>query len=276
MKNNTVAFKRISIFFITLIMLPLFSLGSVQSVAAASARYCTDGYDGSSYQETVTENITYTRKEDTEYGISAGLPKYMDGTSLQNICAVLAGATIIGYYDRFKENLIPDFTPTRIIQNKVIYINTSPKIQELITSLYSLMGSNSSGTTLSGFKIGMTTYIGSHGGSISYNAVGNNFAAIQTHVEGENLVTLFMDKKFNFVTGILTNGTTDTIMKELYSGYHVGVVYGYRIIRYFDGDTLIAERKFFKASTGHASCPLAYIAYDSSVIVGDALCVTIR
>ncbi|NCA68354.1 MAG: hypothetical protein EOM87_09885, partial [Clostridia bacterium] len=69
---------------------------------------------GQPVQTRATEVINYTSKVTEEDYINATFPEYYNTNgNLTNTCAPVAGAMIVGYYDRTYTDLIANFTPGR-------------------------------------------------------------------------------------------------------------------------------------------------------------------
>lgn len=222
---------------------------------------------------TETEVIPYATKTDTFYNIPSGVPKYSDGSGKQYICAVLAGANIVGFYDRLYPSLIPDFEPARTIGSKVIWVNENPKIQDTINSLYSLMGTTSQGfgTTFQGYKNGLSSYFSSHGKSISFSehSVSNACANCETAFRSGKPMAIFMSG-FNMVStmNFIENTGNDTLDINYYSGNHVSVAYGVRQIKYYNSNgSLIKTINLIRVSSGFDSMPFAYLYLEKSISI---------
>ena len=71
-------------------------------VSSDETKYC----GGSDFIEQ-SETINYSRKETATYNMKGNVPSYerIKDTS----CANVAGAILIGYYDRFCEELVPNY-----------------------------------------------------------------------------------------------------------------------------------------------------------------------
>ena len=120
-----------------------------------------DGYNGGSWVESVEQTISFSTKDDQEIAFYGGMPKYYNVSSYTNTCANVAGTTVLGYYDQYYDNLIENFTSTRVVFGLVIYNGQTDAVQAVTNQLYIDMGTNvtEGGTTINGFKNGMVTYV---------------------------------------------------------------------------------------------------------------------
>ncbi|MDE6075060.1 MAG: hypothetical protein K2G26_01340, partial [Clostridia bacterium] len=85
---------------------------------------------------TSTETIEYGSRADDLYETINGVPQYT--AQLSNSCGATAGATIVGFYDKYYEDLIPDYTSYYSATGKY----RSPDkvyIPALMDELYTLM-----------------------------------------------------------------------------------------------------------------------------------------
>ena len=109
--------------------------------------------------EESTETINYATKETTSYYIPREIPFYVGPA--ESTCASTAGGVLIGYYDRFYENLIPNFQAYYNFNGVIVYKTTTGETANVITQLYNLMGGEleHQGATFSEFQYAMDTYV---------------------------------------------------------------------------------------------------------------------
>ena len=136
--------KKISIkLFIAVLLLASLSLSICFSFAAMAetdeeVRYAdlavTYGAVNSS------ENVPFTKRE-TEYKeIKNAIPRYNQLSALPNSCGATAGAIVVGFYDKYYENLIPNYTS--YVSSGTYKGNDSTYIPQLMRELYTLMRTN--------------------------------------------------------------------------------------------------------------------------------------
>ena len=234
------------------------------------------GYQGggSNYQE-ITETITYDHKTVVESGIRFALPSYSPtvGTS----CANAAGAILIGYYDRFYPEMIPDFQSYLMIGTTVAYRGDAEEVQSLMLTLRDLMGTDSTGTSYTGFNTGMSTYVQSRGRTYTTTSLFTNntfdFARYKTTVDCGTPVAFFFN---GYSLGSVAQGDgVDTIGSAVSANTHVAIGYGYKEYIYYDeNDNVIFTQRYLRVSSGLALYGLCYFSLHYGII-NKAVAVTI-
>ena len=97
------------------------SLGAGVKCSDAEMYFC-DGFFGASLIETKIETVVYNSKDESEdREIPYGLPCYYYPGSYENTCANVAGAIVLGYFDKDYNELIAGFTSARVIRDRVVY-----------------------------------------------------------------------------------------------------------------------------------------------------------
>ena len=119
------------------------------------------GYSGGGVFTEQIQTVNYSTKSTDIYSIKYDLPNYHGSVEGETSCANTAGAVIIGYYDRFNENLIPDFKTYIQLGSILRYKSGTQEIVDLVEQLYVLMGTDVGhlGTTFSEFQDGMEQYV---------------------------------------------------------------------------------------------------------------------
>ena len=216
----------------------------------------SDNYIGKSEMETIhfsTRNVVYDR-------VNLTFPDcYNTNDSLSNACANVAGANIINYYDRFFDNLIPDYVSGRIVKENYIFYPMRTNInkkQAVINTLYTYMrtGIDYQGTTQAMYKQGLAQYVNEKGRNITYNTVlTNNSFDINKFISQIKMghpVILYLSG-FNLTT-ILFNEKSDILNKCIYdNSAHIVIAYGYQIVDYFDdAGKLITSKVYIEIASG--------------------------
>ena len=255
--------KRTSITFIMFVFFAVFvATMCINSCSAVTYAYNDESqeiyYCGGTDYTVATESFGYATKEVEEYSINSSFPNYycVNG-ELKNSCANSAGASIVGYFDRYYPDLIPDYTPGRMKNSKYIYYSMSYYAglkQVVIDDLYSRMLTNvgREGTTQNNYRAGLSSYVSSKGLSITYNSVMTNGAfdlgKAKVQFANESPISLFLSG-FNFSTFTDENNQI-SIQKRLYNSTHVAVAYGYVKTKYFnENGGLIKEITYLKVAT---------------------------
>lgn len=251
--------------------------------SAEGETFFADGYNGSTYEGTSYETITFSTKDDNELAIYGAVPKYsFVGTNL-NTCANVAGGILLGYYDKDYNELIPNFEAVRIIRDKIIFADQTSAVQDVLDELYELMETNvgGPGTTVEGFKTGLREYVEDQGRNITYNSlVSSEELDIDDYkdaINNEKPVALFVSKYTMIaLTGIDTVGNSDEYTMLHYGGAHVLIGYGIREIEYYNQDGSLKEKvTLLKVATGYSIDPLVYVIIDDRMQIIDGYEVTI-
>ncbi len=230
-----------------------------------------DGFNGASWEETIEETIHFSYKQEDETIIDGGLPRYYDTAATLNPCAPVAGSIVLGYYDQYYDNLIENFTSTRVIFGIKMYTGQTEAVQTVINQLYSDMGTNNTegGTTINGFKSGMTTYVGRKGRSVTFSQRVYNQSILpnlfKQSIQNEKPVVLFVShytlidlSDFEAETG------TEDVYLQHYGGNHTLIAYGVNTIKYYNAaGNLIHQFDLIAVATGLSYYPLAYISLDN-------------
>lgn len=255
--------------FLTVLMSALVAI-SFFGVRGADEMTFADGYNGASLENSEKVTIEFARKDDEEFVINGGLPKYSDRSDRINSCANVAGAIVLGYYDKTYDELIDNFSSARVIRDRVLYATQSKAVDDVVARLYVTMKTNitEGGTTIGNFKNGLQEYVNEQGMNISYSQVVKNqelnFGAYETAIKEEKPVVLFCSKyslisidAFN-----IQSGTAEFTLQH-YVGNHVLVGYGLRTIKYYDASgRLIRQLNLLAVGTGISYAYTGYMLID--------------
>ncbi|MBQ8885907.1 MAG: hypothetical protein IJY62_06040 [Clostridia bacterium] len=252
------------------------AVGKAFANADAPFTYSTDRFNGSSYLRNETEYVNYAYKVDTgERYVTSNVPEYYDSSDYENTCACVAGAITVGFYDRYYDELIPDFTAGRTIRNVYFYNSQTTAVNNVIAYLYTSMGTNTegNGTTAAGYRNGLQQYVESRGRSIAYTSMVSNgvvdLTAVNQAVNNNQIGVLFVDG-FNLLPlgDLERSSTQDVLYKNYYQGGHVLTVYGYREISYYNAnDEMIKHVKLLHVATGFPIDTLVYVMLEDGTIV---------
>lgn len=210
------------------------------------------------------ETISYSKKETEEYKIKSSVPNYFSQISGTG-CANVSGAVIIGYYDRFCENLIPNFKTYMQLGSVIKYMSFNSEIDNLIVELKYLMGSNIStfGTTFSGYQQGMRAYVNNHNYIYTTEDLGKlNFDKYKAAVQNDKPVAIFLSN-YSILTGCQNSGTYEIVTNELIATAHVVVGFGYKIDTYYNSNnSVVATRTYLNVASGLDRYGLSYLCLD--------------
>ena len=247
-------------------------------LAQASAKRF--GYYGGGTNYTVqTYTITYDHKTKETYIIQYGLPTHCPTTGTS--CANAAGINIIGYYDRFYPNLVPNETTYTVFGNNLMYKGMTATVQDICIQLADFMGTTSSGTTFTGFNVGMASYAQQQGYSYSYTSVFTNgsfdFNKYKTAVQSGKPVAIFLNN-YAFYDATTTEGNVDTVYNNVSPNTHVVAGCGYKSVVYYNANnSVINTQIYLRVSTGLALFPhLTYLNASAYSTINNAVAVTIQ
>ena len=240
---------------------------------AKGTRFAYQGIGSSYVEESYT--ITYDHKTTTSDWIQYCLPQYSPATGTS--CANAAGAILVGYYDRFYTNLIPNFQPYLMIGTNFVYRGYSEEIEAVILALKDLMGTDSTGTTYTGFNTGMSSYVQGQGYTYTTSSLMTNntfnFNAYKTAVANGKPVALFLNGYA--MCGVVEGDGVDTINNTVSVNTHVAIGYGYEETIYYDANNnVISTQRYLLVSSGLAGYGLQLfnMAYGT---INKAIAVTI-
>lgn len=251
-------------------------VASMETLSWATARRF--GYFGGGSYTTQTYTITYDHKTTASYDIQYGLPTYEPtvGTS----CANAAGTIVVGYYDRFYENLVPNEVTYVVFGNNLTYRSQSSTVHGICLQLYDLMGTSDTGTTFSGFNTGMASYAQQQGYSYSTTSVFTSgsfdFDKYKTAVESGKPVALFLNN-YGIYMATTTEGNVDTVISDVSPYTHVAIACGYKCDTYYDANNnVISTQRYLRVSSGLALYGLCYINATAYTTINNAIAITIQ
>lgn len=255
--------------FVTILIAIIFSV----SFTVPTVAYAIDDNVGEIFYASTgsarkdTESFSYVTKTSESYSINPTFPNYYNTNSLlQNTCANVAGANIIGYYDRYFENLIPNIKPGAGTTKYTYYPMTknATEKQALINDLYNRMQTNTvgNGNTQTQYKNGISSYVQSKGLNTTYFSVMTNgmfdLNKAKMQLQSGNPISLYMSE-YGF-TKVVDDGSLVTLNKDVFTGNHIVIAYGYEKASYFDANgKLIRTDIYLKVSTGMNGVSGVYI-----------------
>ncbi len=206
----------------------------------------------STYSTISSETVNYTRKEETYEETVKAVPLYYQNSQYPNSCGPTAGAIVVGFYDKYYENLIPNFNPC--LSTGAYKRNDKIYVPQLLGNLYTLMRTNVDdvGVSETDCLNGLRSYVVNHGRNINYTNIKSsnkvNESEFVTAIHNNQPTLLFCSKVDLHI--VSTSSNFDTISKSEYNGAHVAVAYGMLTIKYYDGNTNFRTDKYLKIATG--------------------------
>lgn len=208
-----------------------------------------------------SERIYYTYHNVVESWLCASHPNYTSVVGINNICVPIAAGNIIGYWDRFKPNLIANYEPGELWNGMYFYDSAGDEVDDAIRQLASDMNAGN-GTTVSECKSGMTTYCNRAGYSISYSSLmswgafsytkaKNKFAAgepIMIFSQGFTIYSFMPNEENNYdsYTGITC------------AGNHAMAGFGYMDVTYTFSDGSTSTSNFIRVASGQGALREGY------------------
>lgn len=238
-------------------------------------------YGASGIMPLATSKVTiaFKSKDKNEYLMSIQPPTY-DASPYIGACACIAGANIIGYYDRYYENLIPDFEPGYLFMGVAyMYYGQKSVVTEVIKQLYSDMGTTSSGTSQTQFVNGMSKYCSRAGYNFGYTSLMSggklNYSNAIKYMEQYNQpIALFLS---GFNVASISEGDSQDGYGYFYDNTnHVMVGFGYRYVTYTYSNGSTETFNFIYVSSGIGNSPAGYFNTNfSNSTLNDALAINI-
>lgn len=237
------------------------------------------GYKASGAITYSEEYVTYSEKSKYNKDLALRHPYISEVGGLSNACAPIAGANLIQYWDKFCENLIPDFTSYTILYNQCVYKGPETELQNLTRQLYKDMKTNvtGAGTTEDQFKNGLKTYCRRQGYNnvAFYNCMISgklSFSFAKLRIDNGQPLALFVD---TFTVANIWEGETDYIDYLVGNGCHVMAGFGYKEINYTLSDGTARTDNYIAVASGLSLYTQSYFNVYLNTIVDDAFGVVI-
>lgn len=240
-------------------------------------------YNGSANYTEKEQIIWYATKATTqEYSIQYDLPPY-HGMNDSTNCACVAGSVAIGYYDRFNENLIPNYKVYTNVGPIFIYKQASAQINNVLDSLYQSMGTDvgAPGTTFAGFQSGMDSYVRGQGYTYTTEDLFSwgrfDFDKFKASVHAGKPVGLFLHD-FAVLMGIETTTSRDVVKSRYCDTAHVTMACGYRVDTYYNAlGGVIDTRTYLRVNVGlEYGIDIGYLNINELTTINHAISITIN
>ena len=242
-------------------------------------------YFGISTIYTTTETFSYSTKTTESYFINNSVPAYYDTANRDYTCAPVAGANIIGFYDRYFPDLVPDIATGYARGTRYNYYAMAryeTQLKSLIDDLATRMGTNSNGTNKYSFMAGLSSYVASRNLSATFTDITQEMTttyvldleqAIAQLKNGNPIA--FFTSGVNFTTFTDTGNSVTMTIKSA-DDNHIFVAYGYQKDVYYDASgNVVKECISFQASSGENGLT-GYYVINRYLAVNSALAVHIE
>lgn len=203
-------------------------------------------------QDQQTIKVYYTsRSYDSDY-LTKRIPHYTNPGDLVNACAAVAGTNILGFYDRYYDNLIPNFTAGIEAYGMYLYNLPDDNVYNAMRELYSDMNGNANGISETNFKSGLQTYCAKKNLSCDFTQLLSsgilNFSSVKQCISENKPLALLLSTYT--VTKINGYNGYDSHIYNMFYGNHIMVGFGYYEINYTLTDGSSANYQYVKVASG--------------------------
>ena len=225
------------------------------------------------------ETIYYIEKTENSYELAKRYPGLVQISAYSNACAPIAGANLVQYWDKYKANLIADYTPGTSLGNYYLYYEPSDTTDAVIGQLYSDMGTNTieNGTSIPQFLAGMSIYCNRAGYSFTYNSCMQNgqfsFTLAKQRIDAGEPLVLFVEDLS--VAKIFALDGNDLIDYALHYGSHVIAGFGYKAIEYTLNDGTTLTNYYIAVASGIITKSRGYYNIAYNTVIDDAYGISI-
>lgn len=213
--------------------------------------------------EYVNVVVEYQDLTEDYYEMCFQIPQYC-ASDLTGACAAVAGGNIVGYFDRYYEDLIPNHAAGEMKGDYYYYDFGDHNVIEAINTLYADMNGSSNGITEANFKSGLQKYCSRKGLNCSFTSLKSgsslNYDSVKSSMKANKPVALFLST-YN-ICDLGFGEQKDYLNYELYSGNHVMAGFGYRDIIYTLTSGGTSRYRFIYVATGFVTPSDAYFNLD--------------
>ena len=262
----------------------LVSLGSFGSFALKTAAADNDElryhYPDFEVCEVTAEQFACTNMVETETVTQYRMPLYYASGELTNCCGPVAGSIIVGYYDRYYPDLIPNWTPYSTVTGSY-KLADGTHVPAVMQELYVTMRTNVDdvGVSQADCRSGLQQYFTDRNLSLSYSSIESNstfdFNLYQQAIAANKPVIMFC---LGVTVSMLAFSPTNQVVAFSHhsiSSAHIMVGYGYSTVNYYDGDDIIRTDTYLLVSTGRSTINDMYINLNSTSWLVDGYAVTV-
>ena len=224
-----------------------------------------------------TFRIPYISRDYNEYDLAIFCPTYTFAPTAGS-CAPIAASNIVGFYDRYDENLIPNHKSGNLIGEWYAYAIEDDAVESVIRELHSLMGTTATtGTTENQFLDGLRRFCESKGRKMeTYSCMSNgsfSFSKAKSYIEDSNMPIAL------FLSGYNVGYMSEADHADAYSYYksdanHVMVGFGYATYIYQTSDGTLTKN-YFNVAAGLSDNPSGIYDLSLDTKVNDALAIRI-
>ena len=262
----------------------LVSLGSFGSFALKTAAADNDElryhYPDFEVCEVTAEQFACTNMIETDTSMPYRVPFYYATDELTNCCGPVAGSIIVGYYDRYYPDLIPNWTPYSTVSGNY-KLADGTHVPAVMQELYVTMRTNVDdvGVSQADCRSGLQQYFTDRDMSLSYSSIESNstfdFNLYQQAIAANKPVIMFCLDVTISILGFSSANQIASFSHHSISGGHIVVGYGYSTVNYYDGDDVIRTDTYLLVSSGRSTISLGHINIASTSWLVDGYAVTV-
>ena len=213
----------------------------------------SDGYDTG--VEHVTVTVSYQDKTTSPKSLSLRIPSYTSPGGIKNACAAVAGCNIIGFYDRYYEDLIPNHIAGKESYGFFRYNLADEYVDNVTRELYYKMNGSEAGITETDFKNGMKQYCAEKSLSCDFTQLKSggklSYSAVEQSIDENKPVALLLSTYTVCDLGLSGGPQTDKFAYDVYKGDHIMVGFGCNKITYKLTDGTNATYEFVYVASGY-------------------------
>ncbi|MCH5147433.1 MAG: hypothetical protein J1F61_05480 [Clostridiales bacterium] len=182
-----------------------------------------------------------------------GAPNYRQVSEMTNACGAVAGTTIVGFYDKYYDNMIPGWNS--YYASGLYRLQDSVHVPAVMWEMYDLMQTNVKdvGVSEQEFVDGLKAYINGQGYSVSMQNVVSgssiDYQACKNAINNNKVIALLSHAGDVYDLGEYSDH--DTVTTINIAGSHIMVAYGYYEINYYDSNNkLFRTDMYLDVATG--------------------------
>lgn len=208
-------------------------------------------FDGRTDPLSTTEVVRrdFISKDTSKYNLAIMHPTFAY-TPAVGACAPIAGANVLGFYDRYDENLIPDHESGTLYGTGYIYRMEDQAVAAVTRQLYDYMGTDEEGSTEDEFLNGLKNYCKEKGRTLSTSSCMSwgsfSFSKAKSYIESNQPIVFFLS---GYNVGFMAERDTfDSVSYLVSTANHVMVGFGYSEYSYVTTDGNVTDYYFAVAS----------------------------